>query len=101
MATRQRVRSGFNKYMITIRETDGTENRVPAYGRDMQDALSRIVKRERTEKLVETTERIPDYIYVLMFLGTLGVGATLATADNPCILQWVPARWSCWWASIC
>lgn len=75
---------GFNKYMITIRETDGTENRVPAYGRDMQDALSRIVKRERTEKLVETTERIPDYIYVLMFLGTLGVGATLSTtADNP------------------
>lgn len=75
---------GFNKYMITIREVDGTENRVPAYGRDMQDALSRIVKRERTEKLVETTERIPDYVYVLMFLGTLGVGATLSTtADNP------------------
>lgn len=75
---------GFNKYMITIREIDGTENRVPAYGRDMQDALSRIVKRERTEKLVETTERIPDYVYVLMFLGTLGVGATLSTtADNP------------------
>ncbi len=75
---------GFNKYMITIREIDGTETRVPAYGRDMQDALSRIVKRERTEKLVETTERIPDYIYVLMFLGTLGVGATLSTtADNP------------------
>ena len=75
---------GFNKYMITIREIDGTENRVPAYGRDMQDALSRIVKRERTEKLVETTERIPDYVYVLMYLGTLGVGATLSTtADNP------------------
>ena len=75
---------GFNKYFITIREVDGTEVRVPAYGRDMQDALSRIVKRERTEKLVETTERIPDFVYVLLFLGTLGVGATLSTtADNP------------------
>lgn len=75
---------GFNKYFITIREIDGTEVRVPAYGRDMQDALSRIVKRERTEKLVETTERIPDFVYVLLFLGTLGVGATLSTtADNP------------------
>ena len=75
---------GFNKYFITIREVDGTEVRVPAYGRDMQDALSRIVKRERTEKLVETTERIPDYVYVLLFLGTLGIGATLSTtADNP------------------
>ena len=43
-----------------------------------------LLKRERTEKLVETTERIPDFVYVLLFLGTLGVGATLSTtADNP------------------
>ena len=75
---------GFNKYFITIRETDGTEVKVPAYGRDMQDALSRLVKTERTEKFVETTERIPDYVYILLFLGTLGVGATLSTsANNP------------------
>lgn len=75
---------GFNKYFITIRELDGTENKVPAYGRDMQDALSRLVKTERSERLVETTERIPDYVYILLILGTLGVGATLSTtADNP------------------
>lgn len=75
---------GFNKYFITIRELDGTENKVPAYGRDMQDALSRLVKTERSERLVETTERIPDFVYILLILGTLGVGATLSTtADNP------------------
>ena len=75
---------GFNKYFITIRELDGTENKVPAYGRDMQDALSRLVKTERSERLVETTERIPDYVYILLILGTMGVGATLSTtADNP------------------
>lgn len=75
---------GFNKYLITIRELDGKETRVPAYGRDMQDALSRLVKTERTEKLVETTEKIPQWVFVLAFLGTLGVGATLSTtANNP------------------
>jgi hypothetical protein len=75
---------GFNKYLITIREVDGSETRVPAYGRDMQDALSRLVKTERTEKLVESTERIPQFVYVLAFFGTLGVGATLSTtANNP------------------
>lgn len=73
---------GFNKYFITIREVDGTINKMPAYGRDMQDALSRLVKTERAEKLAETTERIPDYVYVLLFLGTLGVGATLSTASG-------------------
>ena len=73
---------GFNKYFITIREVDGTETKVPAYGRDMQDALSRLVKTERTEKFVETTERVPDFVYILLFLGTLGIGATLSTAAN-------------------
>ena len=75
---------GFNKYFITIRDVDGTETRVPAYGRDMQDALSRLVKTERAEKLAEATEKVPDFVYVLLFLGTLGVGATLSTAsDDP------------------
>lgn len=75
---------GFNKYFITIREVDGTEQKVPAYGRDMQDALSRLVKNERAEKLAEVTDRVPDFVYVLLFLGTLGVGATLSTAsDDP------------------
>ena len=73
---------GFYKYFITVRETDGTEVRMPAYGRDMQDALSRLVKTERAEKLAEVTEKVPDFVYVLLFLGTLGVGATLSTAND-------------------
>ncbi len=73
---------GFNKYFITIREVDGTELKMPAYGRDMQDALSRLVKTERAEKLAEVTEKVPDFVYVLLFLGTLGVGATLSRASG-------------------
>ena len=73
---------GFNKYFITIRETDGTEVRMPAYGRDMQDALSRLVKSERAEKLAEVTDKVPDFVYVLIFLGTMGIGATLSTASG-------------------
>ena len=73
---------GFNKYFITIREVDGTEMKVPAYGRDMQDALSRLVKTERAEKLAEATERVPDYVYALLFLGTLGVGSTLSISSG-------------------
>ena len=48
----------------------------------MQDALSRLVRTERAEKLAEATEKVPDYVYVLLFLGTLGVGATLSTASG-------------------
>lgn len=28
------------------------------------------------------SEKIPDYVYVLLFLGTLGIGATLSTAND-------------------
>ena len=41
---------GYFKYQFTIRELDGSEHVVPAYGKDMEDALERLVWIERTEK---------------------------------------------------
>ena len=39
------------KYDLEIQEVDGTINHVPAYGKDLQDALSRVVKKEKVTKL--------------------------------------------------
>lgn len=41
---------GYFKYQFTILELDGTTHEMPAYGKDMEDALERIVWVERTEK---------------------------------------------------
>jgi len=41
---------GYFKYQFTILELDGTKNEVPAYGKDMEDALERLVWVERTDK---------------------------------------------------
>ena len=41
---------GYFKYQFTILELDGTTNVMPAYGKDMEDALERLVWVERTEK---------------------------------------------------
>jgi hypothetical protein len=41
---------GYFKYQFTILEVDGTTHEVPAYGKDMEDALERLVWVERTEK---------------------------------------------------
>lgn len=46
---------GYFKYEITIQEVDGTVNKVPAYGKDMQDAISRLVWTERVEKISSKT----------------------------------------------
>jgi len=42
---------GYCKYLITIAEQDGTYHKEPAYGRDMQDAISRLMWKERTYKV--------------------------------------------------
>lgn len=41
---------GYFKYQFTILELDGTKTVMPAYGKDMEDALERLVWTERTHK---------------------------------------------------
>jgi hypothetical protein len=40
---------GYFKYLITIEEVDGMVHSVPAYGKDMQDAINRLIWTERYE----------------------------------------------------
>ncbi len=39
---------GYFKYLFTIQELDGTIHDMPAYGKDMEDALERLVWVERS-----------------------------------------------------
>jgi hypothetical protein len=41
---------GYFKYQFTIQELDGTTHEMPAYGKDMEDALERLVWVERIDK---------------------------------------------------
>lgn len=41
---------GYFKYLFTIQELDGTVHDMPAYGKDMEDALERLVWVERSSK---------------------------------------------------
>ena len=62
---------GYCKYMITIAEMDGTIHKQPAYGRDMQGALSRLLKKELTVKV----ERKLETNVGLVFLSWLVLGS--------------------------
>lgn len=42
---------GYLKYMVTIGEKNGETHTQPAYGKDMQDALSRLLQKERLIKV--------------------------------------------------
>lgn len=58
---------GYFRYNITIRETDGREHIVPAYGYDMQDAIKRLVRVERGDKISEVyTKKIEPITIIVM-----------------------------------
>ena len=59
--------AGYFKYEVTICEKDGTVHKEPAYGRDMQDAISRLIWKERTIKVEKKMERNP-FIFFLIWL---------------------------------
>ena len=71
---------GWLKYEVTIQNTDGTFETVPAYGKDLQDALSRVVHDERVLKIERKTKRIPDLIWVVLWFGYIS-GWTLLTYE--------------------
>jgi len=73
---------GYFKYKVTIQEVDGTIHDVPAYGKDMEDALERLVWSERVEKV--TSKKATTPILIAAWLTTIIVPAIIAAiTDHP------------------
>jgi hypothetical protein len=70
------------KYEITILNEDGTEEKIPAYGKDLQDALERVVHDKRVETVEKTVEKAPSWIWLLTWISYMGTTATLAVTYN-------------------
>jgi len=68
------------KYEVTILFEDGSTNKVPAYGKDLQDALSRVVHDEKVEKVTNKTKRIPDLVWIILWFGYI-LGWTMLTYE--------------------
>ena len=79
---RSSTHKGYCKYMITIGEKDGTIWKQPAYGKDMQDALSRVIKKELTVKVERKLETNVGLIFVI-WLVVMGAPAIFAEVDSP------------------
>tara|TARA_R110000796_G_scaffold248484_1_gene375296 strand:- start:158 stop:550 length:393 start_codon:yes stop_codon:yes gene_type:complete len=80
---------GYLKYEVTIENEDGTTEVVPAYGKDLQDALSRVVHDRKIEKIIPVVNKVPDTIWAFgwFLLFTLIVG--YITTKNHLFGDWV------------
>tara|TARA_R100000008_G_C3576699_1_gene165727 strand:+ start:970 stop:1353 length:384 start_codon:yes stop_codon:yes gene_type:complete len=81
IVARSKANPGYCKYMITIAELDGTIHKQPAYGKDMQDALSRLMNTERTVKVERKLENNTGLIF-LIWLVVMGAPAVIFGAEN-------------------
>ena len=68
---------GYCKYKITICELDGTVHSEVAYGKDMQDALSRLINTERTVKVEKKIEN--NVLWILLIWAAIMGWPTLIT----------------------
>ncbi len=60
--------NGWLKYEITIEHPDRSQETVPAYGKDLQDALSRVVHDKKVERVIKT--KIP-FLTALFIVGLI------------------------------
>ena len=70
---------GYFKYEVTIQEESGAIHKEPAYGIDMQDAISRLVWTERVEKVNPKANIV---IIICAWLTTLIVPSIIAVNTN-------------------
>ena len=72
------------RYEVTIQEANGEVYKAPAFGRDMQDALSRLVWTERTQAVSKLAGKRPwlQMLPLLSLFCVLGIFAVQASADN-------------------
>ena len=75
------------KYEITILNEDGTESLIPAYGKDLEDAISRVKHDERVEKIEKRTQKIPSLVFLVTWIMyMLGVVTLQIRLDEPMII---------------
>ena len=71
---------GYYRYNITIKELDGTVHDVPAYGKDLEDAIERLVWNERIDKVSNNKVIAP--AFAVFLLAVVALSAVIGVTQN-------------------
>ena len=87
LVSQSKTNPGYCKYMITIAEMDGTIHKQPAYGKDMQGALSRLIKKELTIKVERKLETSPGFVF-LLWISVMTIPLAFGDSSSPWFLAY-------------
>jgi hypothetical protein len=79
---------GYFKYEVTIEDIEGDTVKQPAYGKDMQDAISRLIWNERIDKVSKVSKKTKvetPILFGIVFLGIIGPAIWSVMLDTPLI----------------
>ena len=65
-------------YEVTIQNEKGEVEKIPAYGKDLQHALSRVVHDDRVKKVKPIVDKVPQELWVILWF--IGIGAITVSA---------------------
>ena len=88
MVKPSRNNKGYFEYRITVGEKDGTTSTTPAYGKDMQDALKRLLNTELTQKVERKLETSTGFLFLAWVL-LMSIPAIFGDSSTPWFLVYV------------
>jgi len=77
--------SDWMKYEITLIDEEGKTQVIPAYGKDLQDALSRVVHDKRVVSVQDKTKKFPWWLWAIawfIYISGVAISTTLVKAPN-------------------
>lgn len=77
------------KYEVTLLNEDGTHETIPAYGKDLQDALSRVVHDDRVVQVSKVVNKIPIAVWVFTWLVAMTASTILIMEHQKEFGDWV------------
>lgn len=77
------------KYEITLLNEDGSTERIPAYGKDLQDALSRVVHDNKVVKVSKQANKFPWWGWALVWFMYIGGLATITRYSHTDDSGWI------------
>ena len=82
---------GWLKYEVTLKDEKGRIEKVPAYGKDLQDALSRVVHDSKVKVIEDqVVNKIPDNGWVLAWFLGLSLVTSFVYYNNH-------SKWTGWY----